>query len=77
MIDRVKLVTTIKDTRRLLIELHHANGEQRTQLERTIDQLSEALNELEQWTAASPSPAPDQSETSRSAAAWSPDAGRK
>lgn len=50
MIDRVKLVTAIKDARRLLIELHHANGAQRIQLERTIDQLSEALNELEQWS---------------------------
>ena len=50
MIDRVKLVTAIKDARRLLIELHHANGEQRIQLEHTIDQLSEALNELEHWT---------------------------
>ena len=50
MIDRVKLVTAIKDARRLLIDLHRANGEQRTRLEHAIDQLSEALNELEHLT---------------------------
>jgi hypothetical protein len=50
MINRVKLVTTIKDTRRLLIELHHANGEQRTRLENAIDQLSNAIAELEGMT---------------------------
>ena len=48
MIDRVKLAATIREARRMLMELHRTNAEQRLRLEHAIDQLSQALNELEQ-----------------------------
>lgn len=47
MIDRVKLVTMIRETRRMLMELHRTNAEQRLRLEHAIDQLSDAIAELE------------------------------
>jgi len=45
-----KLIIAIKDARRILIEIHGVQAEQRTKLERAIDQLSEALAELGKLT---------------------------